>query len=127
MEIRLTHIDGKLPNLALMKLAHWHRSQGDGVTLARTPSPSMFEPVYDLVYGSSIFQWSSGKVVKALKEAFPGAVIGGTGTDSMVTVEQTLGVETYEHYDYSVYPEYEWSIGFTQRGGRLNCGFWVVP
>ena len=127
MEVRLTHIDGKLPNLALMKLAHWHKAQGDGVTLARTPSPSMFEPVYDLVYGSSIFQWSSGKVVKALGEAFPDAVIGGTGTDLTVTVEQTLGVDEYEHYDYSVYPEYEWSIGFTQRGCRLNCGFCVVP
>ena len=22
------HIDGKLPNLALMKLAHWHKAQG---------------------------------------------------------------------------------------------------
>ena len=97
------------------------------MTLARTPSPSMFEPVYDLVYGSSIFQWSSGKVVKALGEAFPDAVIGGTGTDSKVTVEQTIGVDEYEHYDYSIYPEYEWSIGFTQRGCRLNCGFCVVP
>ena len=127
MEVRLTHIDGKLPNLALMKLAHWHSAQGDGVTLARTPSPSMFEPVYDLVYGSSIFEWSSGKVVRALGDAFPDAVIGGTGTDSTVTVEQTLGVEEYEHYDYSIYPEYKWSIGFTQRGCRLNCGFCVVP
>ncbi len=26
MNVRLTQIDGKLPNLALMKLAHWHRS-----------------------------------------------------------------------------------------------------
>ena len=127
MQVRLTHIDGKLPNLALMKLSHWHRAQGDEVTLARTPSPSMFEPQYDLVYGSSIFQWSSGKVVKALREAFPDAVIGGTGTDTVETVEQTLGLEEYEHYDYSIYPEYRWSIGFTQRGCRLNCGFCVVP
>ena len=127
VEVRLTHIDGKLPNLALMKLAHWHKAQGDRVTLARTPSPSMFEPTYDLVYGSSIFQWSSGKVVRALGDAFPDAVIGGTGTDSAVTVEQTIGMDEYEHYDYSIYPEYEWSIGFTQRGCRLNCGFCVVP
>ena len=127
MQVRLTHIDGKLPNLALMKLSHWHRAQGDEVTLARTPSPSMFEPQYDLVYGSSIFQWSSGKVVKALREAFPDAVIGGTGTDTVETVEQTLELEEYEHYDYSIYPEYQWSIGFTQRGCRLNCGFCVVP
>ena len=127
MKVRLTHIDGKLPNLALMKLSHWHRAQGDEVTLARTPSPSMFEPQYDLVYGSSIFQWSSGKVVKALREAFPDAIIGGTGTDTVETVEQALGLEEYEHYDYSIYPEYQWSIGFTQRGCRLNCGFCVVP
>jgi len=127
MQVRLTHIDGKLPNLALMKLSHWHRAQGDEVTLARTPSPSMFEPQYDLVYGSSIFQWSSGKVVKALREAFPDAIIGGTGTDTVETVEQALGLEEYEHYDYSIYPEYQWSIGFTQRGCRLNCGFCVVP
>jgi hypothetical protein len=28
---RLTHIDGKLANLALMKLAHFHRARGDEV------------------------------------------------------------------------------------------------
>jgi len=127
MEIRLTHIDGKLPNLALMKLSHWHKSQGHNVTLARTPSPSMFEPHYDKVYGSAIFQWSSRRVVKDLEDAFPSAVIGGTGTSSTVTVEAALGLDEYEHYDYSIYPEYQWSIGFTQRGCRLNCGFCVVP
>ena len=41
--VRLTHIDGKLPNLALasMKLSHWHRAQGDQVHLAKTLSPSI--------------------------------------------------------------------------------------
>ena len=127
MEIRLTHIDGKLPNLALMKLAHWHKAQGDSVTLARTPSPDMFEPQYDKVYGSAVFQWSSKRVVKDLLNAFPDAVVGGTGTNETHTVEGLLEVDEYEHYDYSIYPEYEWSIGFSQRGCRLNCGFCVVP
>ena len=31
MIVRLTQLDGTLPNLALMKLAHWHRSRGDVV------------------------------------------------------------------------------------------------
>tara|TARA_R110002020_G_scaffold84107_1_gene208625 strand:- start:41 stop:994 length:954 start_codon:yes stop_codon:yes gene_type:complete len=127
MEVRLTHIDGKLPNLALMKLAHWHKEQGDNVTLARTPSPDMFEPQYDKVYGSAVFQWSSKRVVKDLLNAFPDAVVGGTGTNETHTVEGLLEVDEYEHYDYSIYPEYEWSIGFSQRGCRLNCGFCVVP
>lgn len=130
MMIRLTHIDGKLPNLALMKLAHWHRNHGDDVVLARTPSPNLFEPQYDLVYGSSIFKWSR-PVIMRLLDAYPDAITGGTGTESFSTVEDHLGIdqysEHYEHYDYSIYPEYPYSIGFTQRGCRLNCGFCIVP
>jgi len=127
MKVRLTHIDGKLPNLALMKLAHWHRGQGHEVTLARTPSPSMFEPSYDKVYGSAIFSWSA-PVVQRLLDAYPEAIIGGTWTSlDQITVEAFLEVDQYEHYDYSIYPEYQWSLGFTQRGCRLNCGFCVVP
>ena len=126
MQVRLTHIDGKLPNLALMKLAHWHRAQGDQVVLARTPSPTMFETCYDRVYGSALFSWS-GKVAQRLQQAYPEAIIGGTGSGSWSTVEEAIGQEPYEHYDYSIYPDYPWSLGFTQRGCRLNCGFCVVP
>jgi hypothetical protein len=35
VNVRLTQIDGALPNLALMKLAHWHLAQGDAVTVTR--------------------------------------------------------------------------------------------
>ena len=127
MQIRLTHIDGKLPNLALMKLAHWHQSQGDRIMLARTPSPSMFEPTYDQVYGSTIFSWSAS-VVARLRAAYPDAIISGTGVGAAhQTVESLVGEDVYEHYDYSIYPNYPWSLGFTQRGCRLSCGFCVVP
>ena len=127
MRIRLTHIDGKLPNLALMKLAHWYREQGHDINLVRTPSPSMFETAYDEVYGSAIFDWSE-PVVQRLMDAYPDAIVGGTGAFlNQLTVGGLLGVEEYEHYDYSIYPEYPFSIGFTQRGCRLNCGFCVVP
>ena len=124
--IRLTHIDGKLPNLALMKLAHWYTSQGDEVVLARTPSPSMFEPEYRKVYGSAIFRWSA-PVVERLRAAYPEVIVGGTGTGDYHTVEDIIEAEEYEHYDYSLYPTYPFSLGFTQRGCRLNCGFCVVP
>ncbi len=125
MRVRLTHIDGKLPNLALMKLAHWHRAQSDDVVLSRKPMPEMFEPEYDLVYGSAIFKWSL-PVIERLRAAFPDAIVGGTGSGSWQTVEETIGGE-YEHYDYSIYPDYPFSLGFTQRGCRLKCGFCVVP
>lgn len=126
MNIRLTHIDGKLPNLALMKLAHWHKARGDSVHLARSPSADMFEPSYHQVYGSALFAWSK-PVVQRLKDAFPDAVVGGTGVGEWTTVEEVIGEGEYENYDYSIYPEYQYSIGFTQRGCRLNCGFCVVP
>lgn len=40
--VRLTQIDGALPNLALMKLAHWHRARGDTVTLTRDIERDLF-------------------------------------------------------------------------------------
>ena len=128
-KIRLVQIDGKLPNLALMKLAHWHLAQGDEVTLTHTVQPGFFEPLkFDLVYGSAIFK-RSRPLSDLLRNAYPGARVGGTGSGERLdlTVEEMLGVERYESYDYSLYPEYPWSIGFTQRGCRYRCPFCVVP
>ena len=127
MRVRLTHLDGSQPNVALMKLAHWHRAQGDEVHLSRTPTPSLFEGQYDRVYGSAIFAWS-GRVIRRLKAAYPDAIVGGTGVlGPSRTVEDIIGEETYEHFDYSIYPEYRYSLGFTQRGCRPACRFCVVP
>ena len=125
VKVRLTHIDGSLPNVALMKLAHYHKSRGDFVWLARTPTRQPGEPEYDLVYASTIFSWS-GPVIDRLLEALPGSVVGGTGSGNIQTVESLIGSE-YEFYDYGVYPEYPYSLGFTQRGCRLSCKFCVVP
>ena len=125
MRVRLTHLDGKLPNLALMKLAQYHRARGDEVHLARTPTPTMFEPQYDRVYASTIFSWTK-PVVDRLLLAYPDAIVGGTGSGSWMDVEEIIG-EEYEHYDYSIYPSYQFSLGFTQRGCRLKCPFCVVP
>lgn len=125
MRIRLTHIDGKLPNLALMKLSHWHKSQGDEVYFTRSIQRGLFESDYDVVYGSCIFTFSH-RLLDFFTSEWPNAIVGGTGTRQLQTIESLIGQE-YEHYDYSIYPEYEWSIGFTQRGCRLNCKFCVVP
>ena len=126
--VRLVQLDGKIPNLALMKLAHWHSDRGDSVTLTRSVQPSLFDERPDLVYGSAIFTKSLRRV-REFQEAYPDGILGGTGAGkfSLRTVEDVLGVERYERYDYSGYPEYRWSLGFTQRGCRLRCGFCVVP
>jgi hypothetical protein len=129
MKVRLTQIDGKLPNLALMKLAHWHKSRGDQVYYTRRLERDLFEPVPDIVYGSAIFSFSGERVAR-LKQNFPQAIFGGTyNLLENHTVEQLLGVEQYEHYEYEIegMPPFDASIGFTQRGCRLKCGFCVVP
>lgn len=127
MRVRLTQIDGKLPNLALMKLSAYHRSRGDEITFSKHIERDLLEPPYDRVYGSAIFSFSAGRVARFRSE-FPDAVVGGThNTADNTTVEQVLGIPEGEHYDYSIYPRFDGSIGFTQRGCRLKCGFCVVP
>lgn len=124
MNVRLTQLDGALPNFALMKLASWHISRGDTVTVTRDIERGLFEPDYAQVYGSAIFDFSRHRLER-FQSAWPGAIVGGTGTGTARTVESITG----EHagVDYSGYPTFRESIGFTQRGCRLKCKFCVVP
>ena len=125
LKIRLTHIDGKLPNLALMKLAAFHKARGDDVHFSRSPYRSPTEPAYDRVCGSAIFSFS-GKRVERFKAEFPDALVGGThDPTNTVTVEDIVG--DHQGLDYSLWPDFTASLGFTQRGCRLKCGFCLVP
>ncbi len=124
--ILLYHLDGKLPNLALMRLAFYHNELGDEVEL-RGPlqvDRQLWDHGDEQVYASLIFE-KTRPVAEQLKAAWPDAIIGGTGWDLSTTLEQH-GITTAD-LDYSIYPDFESSIGFTQRGCRLKCGFCVVP
>jgi hypothetical protein len=125
MSVRLTQIDGKLPNLALMKLANFHLGRGDAIHFSKHVDRDMLEPSYERVYGSAIYSFSAERVAR-FKAAFPEAILGGTWDRQPLTVEDVIG-DHGETYDYSIYPQFSGSIGFTQRGCRLKCGFCVVP
>ena len=125
LRIRLTQLDGNLPNLALMALAQYHRGRGDEVVFTRQAHRDLLESDFDRVYGSAIFRFSAGKVERFLAD-WPGAIVGGTGTNQQHTIEDIIGGDV-AGYDYSLYPTFEPSIGFTQRGCRLSCKFCVVP
>lgn len=125
MHVRITHIDGKLPNLALMRLSAYHKGRGDTVYFSKSVTRALDEPEYDRVYGSAIFT-KSAKRVKELRRQFPGAVVGGTGTTSTRPIESFIG-DPCKAVDYSIYPDFRPSLGFTQRGCRLKCSFCVVP
>lgn len=109
-----------------MKLSHYFKARGATVCFEPSVSRGLFEPEYDAVFGSAIFSTTEKKLA-AFRSAFPTAIVGGTGTGSNATVEELLGVDSYEYYDYNIYPDFPHSIGFTQRGCRLRCKFCVVP
>jgi hypothetical protein len=129
MNVLLLQLDGKLPNIALMRLAHHYRAQGAAVTLRRVGNvkwlqPDLFDEAWDHVYGSLIFE-RSRPLAEHLRQVFPGITLGGTGWDLTTRLED-YGVTSLAQ-DYRDYDGYRQSIGFTQRGCRLKCSFCVVP
>src|SRR5207244_11122047 len=76
LAVRLTQLDGKLPNLALMKIARFHRDRGDEIVFSKHVERGMFEPDYSAVYGSAIFADSADRVA-TFKASFPDAIVGG--------------------------------------------------
>jgi hypothetical protein len=127
MNVLLFQLDGKLPNLALMRIAAHHRASGDEVELRRTGHPEqldLFTKLPHKVYASTIFE-KSRFIAQRCIDAWPTAEIGGTGWNIVKRLED-VGITT-KQTDYTVYPGFRQSLGFTQRGCRLKCGFCVVP
>jgi hypothetical protein len=131
MKIRVTQLDGRLPNLALMRLAAWHRAEGDEVHFERSPLRILGEPPYDRVYASAIFT-KTAPAVEQLRLQFDPArtIIGGTGVDPEIGPKLDVDLfvpSQFTTVDYAIAPRFTASLGFTQRGCRFKCKFCVVP
>jgi hypothetical protein len=141
LKILLIDYDGKIPNLALMKLSSWHKQQGDEVHLNSYPGKP------DKVYISTLFTWNRPKVEKLL-QVYPDAEIGGTGWDihknlpaeieaykpdyDLYTVADVLprirgGIATKASKIKKAQEIINAGIGFTSRGCIRKCGFCIVP
>jgi hypothetical protein len=135
VKVLLLQLDGKIPNLALMRIAAHHRERGDDVELRVAGNVLAIEPhlsdAFDKVYASAIFL-RSRYLAEHLLKLRPDAHIGGSGWDTpplVVTQLAQVGITTHRA-DYSVYPRYPHSIGFTQRGCRFTketCWWCGVP
>lgn len=132
MHVLAIQLDGALPNMALMKLGHWHLARGDTVEYTRTWKRDLFDRRADRVYISAIFSFSQVRLMQAM-HAFPEAIVGGTGSPFKHTVEEIIGRPVYENYDYSGEPGFKESIGYAARGCRMATpksvcrNFCVVP
>lgn len=127
MKVRLIQLDGKLPNIALMKLGAHHRAKGDDISLTVVKRKLTAQHVWgepDITYASAIFE-KTKPVIEELLRFNPKAIVGGSGWNEQIKLAD-VGVSTLEQ-DYSLYPEWTQSIGFSQRGCRLACKFCKVP
>lgn len=124
MNVLLFQLDGKLPNVACMRIAAHHRDRGNSVEFRWSGSPNReLWDNPDVVYGSAIFN-KTKPAIESLLQNFPAAIVGGTGVDVKSNLE-ARGITTIRQ-DYSLYPTWKSSIGFSQRGCRLNCEFCCV-
>ena len=117
MKILLVQADGKLPNLALMKLASWHKTQGDEIGFG-IPDP-------ERVYISVVFKQNRQNAL-GIQKLYPNAEVfyGGPGYD----LENELPeMAEFAMPDYTIYPKMDFSMGFTTRGCIRNCYFCIVP
>lgn len=117
MNIGLIDVDGhNFPNFALMRLSAWHKSKGDNVEWA----DALFGTGYDRIYKSKIFTFSPDECSHWECEV----VKGGTGYD--IGSRLSPEIESSTLMDYSIYPQYDYSIQFFSRGCIRRCPFCLV-
>lgn len=128
-KIGLIDVDGhNFPNIPLMKLSAWHKSQGDFVEWY----DPMFSDEKDIVYMSKVFSFTDDYLypIKAKK-----IVKGGSGYcirlengkevfDSNTDVNLPYEIE-HIYPDYSLYPGMtaDTAYGFLTRGCPRGCSF----
>ena len=120
MRIGLIAADGhNFPNLALMKIAAFHKKQGDTVEWV-----NYFER-YDKVYISKVFTFTPDIHVYIQSDEIER---GGTGYD--ISKKLPAEIETQQP-DYSLYPLSDWydgktAYGFLTRGCVRKCPWCIV-
>ena len=122
--VLLIDVDGRLPNLALMKLSAYHRQKGHTVRLEKR---DCFLEGPDRVYASTVFYSPlSIRRNRRLRRHYGDKLtLGGTGED--ISSRLPDAVEAL-HADYTLYPELgDRAIGFITRGCPFDCPFCVVP
>ena len=118
MKVGLIDVDGhNFPNVALMRLASWHRERGDSVEWA----VPMFGH-YDRIYASKVFTFTQD--FNPLEYHTDEFIRGGTGYDIKKRLPEE--VEKHTRLAYDIYPQYPFSVQFYSRGCIRHCPFCLV-
>ena len=117
MNIGLIDVDGhNFPNFALMRASAYHKAKGDQVEWA-TPFNR-----YDKVLASKVFTFTPDFNYMTLQADI--IEKGGTGYDIHKKLPFEISCSTL--MDYSIYPQYHFSIQFFSRGCIRKCPFCLV-
>jgi len=122
--VHLIDADSKIPNLALMRLATYHKARGDRVTMSKGDEVGFCRNVPDKVYVSIVFK-KNAHMFDDLASHYPDTQIdiGGSGVD--LKKKLLHEIESMKP-DYSLYPKNNASIGFSSRGCFRKCYFCIV-
>jgi len=114
MKVKLVQLDGSIMNLALGKLATYHRNKGDIVGF------NIGDP--DLIYYSAIFDWTAKKFRNQQPLNGAKAIFGGYPfNDTKLPQEAEFLIPAYDLW------EADYSLGYTSRGCIRKCPFCIVP
>ncbi len=92
----------------------FHKKQGDTVQFYMPLAHNTFDKIYTF----SIFSYSKKKYVTN------DMVCGGTGFDPTIKLPKKIDDK---EPDYSLYPEFKYSLGFLTRGCIRKCSWCIVP
>ena len=112
--IGLYNLEPKVVNTAMMEVSSYHKSQGDEVGYY---SP-LFHDSYDRIYAFSIFDFTPKEYVTE------DMITGGTGFNPAIKLPEEIEAASY---DWSLYPDCDFSIQWYSRGCFRDCPFCVVP
>ena len=110
------HMKNKsFPNFVLMKIAAYHKAQGDTVEWWCPFN----NPQYGAVYSSKVFDFTPENMYLP-----PNTIKGGTGYGLYTELPPEID---NQFPDYSIYPDCDYAIGYITRGCPNRCRWCVVP
>ena len=118
MRIALLNLEPKIFNIAYMQISQFHKEKNDSVEWYSLENHDS----YDKIYCSSIFTFTQKP---SWLFTDPRVSFGGTGFEESISKKLPKEIESC-NYDWSLYPECDYSIVWFSRGCIRNCPFCFV-